>query len=113
MTELFVRINSGGTHLRAAELVLAQLALRLPGVIVKRFEEALDDYTTVGYELDTRFLTRALVAIGTGQSRFRHLTEFWKNTSQAGLEEVWTRTRKAVDSAVNFVRQNARFESSD
>src|SRR2546425_8561471 len=31
VTEVFVRINSAGTRLRAAELALAQLALRLPG----------------------------------------------------------------------------------
>src|SRR6266566_6697245 len=74
VTELFVRINSGGTRLRAAELVLAQLALRLPGAIVDKFEDALDDYSDIGYELDTRFLIRALIAIGTGQSRFRYLT---------------------------------------
>jgi hypothetical protein len=113
VTELFVRINSGGTHLRAAELVLAQLALRLPGVIVRKFEQALEDYSDMGYELDTRFLTRAFIAVGTGQSRFRYIADFLKNTSPKELEKVWDRTRKAVDSAVNFVRQNAGFESSD
>lgn len=112
VTELFVRINSAGTRLRAAELVLAQLALRLPGAIVDLIDEALDDYAEVGYELDARFLTRALIAIGTGQSRFRYLTDFWKKPPKE-IEDIWERTRKAVDSAVNFVRQNARFESSD
>jgi hypothetical protein len=112
VTELFVRINSAGTRLRAAELVLAQLALRLPGMVVDRFEEAMEEYDNIRYDLDTRFLTRALIAIGTGQSRFKHLTEFWKSTP-AEIEEVWKRTKKAVDSTVNFVRHNARFESSD
>lgn len=112
VTELFVRINSAGTRLRAAELVLAQLALRLPGAIVKNFEEALEDYAELDFELDARFLTRALIAIGTGQSRYRHLTEFWKKTPDE-LERIWLRTRKAIDCAVNFVRHNARFESSE
>jgi len=112
VTELFVRINSAGTRLRAAELILAQLALRLPGTIVDRFEEAMDDYAEVGFELDARFLTRSFVAVGTGQSRFRYLTEFWKKSSQE-LDEIWARTRKGVDAAVNFVRQNARFESAE
>ncbi len=112
VTELFVRINSAGTRLRAAELVLAQLALRLPGAIVDHIDEALDEYTEVGYDLDPRFLTRALITIGTGQSRFRYLTDFWRKPPTE-IEDIWRRTRKAVDSAVNFVRQNARFESSD
>ena len=70
-TELFVRINSAGTRLRAAELVLAQLAMRLPGVIVETFEQAIDEYEELGYALDARFLIRALIAVGTGQSKFR------------------------------------------
>jgi hypothetical protein len=83
VTELFVRINSAGTRLRAAELVLAQLALRLPGTLVEKFEESMDEYSDLGYELDSRFLTRAFIAIGTGQSRFRYLTEFWKKPPQS------------------------------
>lgn len=112
VTELFVRINASGTRLRAAELVLAQLALRLPGAIVKNFEDAMEDYDRLGYELDTRFLIRALIAVSTGQSRFKHLTEFW-NRDPLDIEGLWTRTRKSIDSAVNFVQQNARFEKSD
>lgn len=112
VTELFVRINSAGTRLRAAELVLAQLALRLPGAIVEMFDDAMEAYAGVGYELDTRFLTRALIAVGTGQSRFRYLTEFWKKPATE-VHSIWSRTRKGIDSAVNFVRHNARFESSE
>jgi hypothetical protein len=112
VTELFIRINSAGTRLRAAELVLAQLALRLPGAIVEKFEQALEEYEEVGFDLETRLLTRALIAVGTGQSRFKYLTEFWKK-SREEIELVWERTRKGVDSAVNFVRQNARFESAE
>jgi hypothetical protein len=111
VTELFVRINSAGTRLRAAELVLAQLALRLPGAIVKKFERAMDEYAEINYELEPRFLVRALIAIGTGQSRFRYLTEFWKKPAHE-IDEIWERTRKGIDSAVNFVRQNGRFETS-
>lgn len=112
VTELFVRINSAGTRLRAAELVLAQLALRLPGALVEKFEVAMDEYSELGYDLDARFLIRTLIAIGTGQSRFRYLTEFWKKPPSE-IEAIWKRTKKGVDSAVNFVRHNARFEASD
>ena len=112
VTELFVRINSGGTRLRAAELVLAQLALRLPGALVDTFEKAIDEYDELGYELDARFLIRALIVSGTGQSRFRYLSDFWKKDSEE-FRKVWQRAKRGVDAAVNFVRQNAGFESSD
>jgi hypothetical protein len=91
VTELFVRINSAGTRLRAAELVLAQLALRLPGTIADKFEEAMDEYADLDYELDARFLIRSLVAIGTGQSRFRYLTEFWTKPPSE-IELIWSNT---------------------
>jgi hypothetical protein len=80
--------------------------------VVEKFEVALDDYSEIGYDLDARFLIRALIAVGTGQSRFRYLTEFWKKPP-GEIEELWKETRKGVDAAVNFVRQNARLESSD
>jgi hypothetical protein len=112
VTELFIRINSAGTRLRAAELALAQLALRLPGAIVDKLDEAMDEYADLDYELDARFLVRALIATGTGQSRFKSLTDFWKK-SEAEIESLWHRARRAIDSAVNFARQNARFEASD
>jgi hypothetical protein len=79
---------------------------------VERFDEAMEEYSEIGYDLDARFMTRALIATGTGQSRFRHLTQFWSK-SPAEIERIWRQTRKGVDSAVNFVRQNGRFESSD
>jgi hypothetical protein len=112
VTELFVRINSAGTRLRTAELVLAQLALRLPGAIVERFEEAMDAYAELGFDFDARFMTHALIAMGTGHSHFRYLSEFWKKPSQE-LDLVWTRTRSALDLTIRFVRDSARIDSSD
>jgi hypothetical protein len=50
--------------------------------------------------------------LAPGQSRFRSLTEFWKKQPKE-IERIWARTKKAVDSSVNFVRYNARFESAD
>jgi hypothetical protein len=112
VTELFVRINSGGTRLRAAELVLAQLALRLPGALVETFTKAIDEYDELGYELDGRFLIRALIVSGTGQSRFRYLSEFWKK-QPSEIKKIWKNARTGIDAVVNFVRHNAGFESSD
>ena len=112
VTELFVRINSGGTRLRQAELVLAQLTLRLPGTLSEAFEEAIELYEAQGFALDPRFLVRALVAVATGQSRLKNLRALWARPPEE-LAEAWARTRLALDRAVDFVRQNARFQSSD
>lgn len=113
VTELFVRINSGGTRLREAELALAKLALRLPGAITEQFEEAMDEYEgKFDYALDARFLIRALIVLGTRQSRFRYISEFWERPASE-LLATWKSTRRAVDAAVNFARKNARFDTSE
>jgi opacity protein-like surface antigen len=80
-------------------LCLAQLALRLPGAIVEKFDRAMDRYAEAGFELEPRFLIRAMIAIGTGQSRFKFLTEFWQKSPEE-LERIWGRTQKADLDAV-------------
>lgn len=112
VTELFIRINSGGTPLREAELALARLAWRLPGTITDTFEKALEEYEGFGFYFDTSFLMRCLIAVATGQSRFRYLSEFWKR-DDASLRRDWERTKQGLDTAVNFIRTNARLESSE
>ena len=109
--ELFIRINSGGTRLHKAELVLAQLTLRLPGAIVAQIEDALDAFEARDFTLDSRFLVRALVAVGTGRSRFRHLSDLWDRPPE-DLAELWARTEKALEQTVEFLRVNARLPSS-
>lgn len=110
--ELFIRINSAGTRLHHAELVLAQLTLKLPGTIVEEVEDALEALEEREFSLDARFLVRAFVAIGTGQSRFRNLGELWERPDEE-LAEVWRRTDRALSRTVEFVRRNARLPSSD
>ncbi|HID93475.1 MAG TPA: DUF262 domain-containing protein, partial [bacterium (Candidatus Stahlbacteria)] len=112
ITESFIRVNSRGTRLRESELAMAQLAFHWPGALVKEFESALDDYEQANYGLEARFLMRCFVAISTGQSRFRYLSALWKR-SPTELEDVWRRTKKAVDHTINFLRNNAGIESSD
>ena len=111
ITESFIRVNSRGTRLKEAELAMAQLAFHWPGALVKKFEGALDDYAQANYDLEARFLMRCFVAVSTNQSRFRHLSALWKK-SPTELEDIWKRTKKAVDHTINFLRNNAGIESS-
>lgn len=112
VTESFIRINSRGTRLREAELAMAQLAYHWPGALVKEFETALEEYEQADYSLEARFLMRCFVAIGTNQSRFKHLGSLWKR-GQSELESIWKQTKKAVDYTINFLRNNAGIESSE
>ena len=109
VTEVFVRVNSKGTRLRQAELAIAQLAFRLPGMVteeLKAFEDELDES---GYDIDLRFLVRCLTAVATQQSRFRT-----PGATDAGdVERAWRDTRRAIEFFLNLARENLGLESWD
>lgn len=105
VTEVFIRVNSGGTRLREAELALARLAWRLPGTIVGPFEQMQNACIARGFDLDTRFLMRSLIAIATGQSRFTDLKAFWKRPAQE-IQDAWERTALGIRLALDYVEGN-------
>jgi len=111
VTESFIRINSRGTRLREAELAMAHLAFAWPGAIVEEFKVALEEYELQGFNLEARFLMRCYVALGTHQSRFRHIGSLWK-LSEEQLKRIWAKTRFAVDHALSFLK-SLGLETSD
>ena len=111
VTEVFIRVNSGGTRLRDAELALARLAWKLPGSIVGPFEELEDECQTRGFDLDTRFLMRALISIATEQSRFKDLKAFWERPADQ-IERSWKKTASALKHALDFVEGNVGIPGS-
>jgi hypothetical protein len=112
ITEAFIRINSKGTKLREAELALAQLALRLPGMVSIEFENALDEYEESNFEFEARFLMRCFVAVSTGQSRFKFLSKLWQ-LGENKLTDYWSLTKRGVDNTISFLRTNVGIESTD
>jgi len=107
VTEIFVRVNSKGTRLRQAELAIARLAFRLPGMVteeLKAFEESLD---AIGYDIDLRFLVRCLTAVATGQSRFERLG----TVLEPALSDAWNKTRAATEHFLNLLKSNLGIES--
>jgi len=112
VTEIFIRVNSGGTRLREAELALARLAWKLPGSIVGPFQELENECEARGFDLDSRFLMRALVSTATRQSRFRDLKAFWEKPS-AEIEAYWSKAEKGVRLALDFVEGNVGVPGSE
>ena len=112
VTEIFIRVNSGGTRLREAELALARLAWKLPGSIVGHFEQMERDCVERGFELDARFLMRSLIATATRQSRFRDLKAFWKRPAE-DIERDWQCTEKGIRLALDFVEGNVGVPGSE
>jgi hypothetical protein len=112
VTEIFIRVNSAGTRLREAELALARLAWKLPGSIVRHFDQMESSCLERGFELDSRFLMRSLVSTATRQSRFRDLKAFWKRPAE-DIEREWKRTEKGIRLALDFVEGNVGIPGSE
>lgn len=112
ITEAFIRINSRGTKLREAELALARLAFKLPGMVSHNFEDALDEYEENHFEFEARFLIRCFVSIATAQSKYKFLSNLWK-LSEPELIDIWNKTKHGVDDTISFLRSNVGIESSD
>lgn len=112
VTEVFIRVNSGGTRLREAELALARLAWKVPGSIVGPFERVEDECEERGFDLDARFLMRALVSTATRQSRFRDLKAFWERPAKQ-IEDAWSRTERGLKRALDFVEGNVGIPGSE
>lgn len=112
VTEVFIRVNSGGTRLREAELALARLAWKLPGTIVGPFEDMENACEERGFDLDARFLMRALISTATRQSRFRDLKAFWERPP-AEIEDAWKRTERGLRLALDFVEGNVGIPGSE
>lgn len=112
VTEIFIRANSGGTRLREAELALARLAWKLPGTVVNGFEALQDICVERGFDIDTRFLMRALIVVTTRQSRFRDLKAFWARPA-GDIERGWQRTAAGLRSTLDFVEGNVGVPGSN
>ncbi|MCL6512224.1 MAG: DUF262 domain-containing protein [Anaerolineae bacterium] len=112
VTEVFIRVNSGGTRLREAELALARLAWKLPGSIVGPFTNLEEYCEERGFDgIDARFLMRELISVATRQSRFRDLKTFWSRPA-AEIEAAWERTEQGLRNALDFVQGNVGIPGS-
>ena len=102
VTEIFVRVNSQGAKLRGSDLALAQITARWRGALAM-FKEYEQTCINKGFDFDTGFLVKTLVAFATSQSLFKTVSSI----SIPVLEESWSRTKKALDFAMNFIHSNA------
>lgn len=109
VTDIFVRINSGGTKLGNADLALAQLSSRWRG-ITGALDSLRARMKVLGWQakdIETIAL-RVLSAILTGRAT---LGEIFKaprleQLTADQLRDAWERVVPSLEAAVQFIRQN-------
>jgi len=114
VTDIFVRINSGGTKLFTSDLALAQVSSRWHGVTDELSQYLRDNNKEHSLKIDTGFLMRAILVLFTGQSRFAlFFRGDRQDTTVTQLRVVWKRVKPALDHAIQFIVQNCNIDKLD
>jgi hypothetical protein len=112
ITQIFVRVNSGGRALRTTDLALATLSARWPGILDKLETEA-DYWAKHGYgDIDATFLTRALTGavLGRGLSTWSHARLVAATDEQ--LERGWATVQRGLRDLVALLKNNLKISQS-
>lgn len=111
VTDIFVRINSGGTTLNSADLALAQISARWRGVTDEFYKFQWSIWNKHNLWLDNGILLRTMSLLLTNQSR---LGQFFRGDQRrVATEEIpegWNRARSGLLTALEFVRHNCQID---
>lgn len=102
VTEIFVRVNSLGAKLRSSDLALAQITAKWRNSL-ELFQKFQEECAHAGFDLDLGIHLKAMVAFGTGQSRFATVG----GLSLERLQSAWDESCRGMQFAINFLKNNA------
>ena len=106
VTEIFVRVNSLGTKLRSSDLALAQITAKWRNSL-ELFQKFQEECAHAGFDLELGIHLKAMVAFGTGQSRFATVG----GLSLERLQSAWDESCPGMQFAINFLKNNAGVDS--
>lgn len=109
VTNIFVRVNSRGTRLKAAELAIAQIAQRLPNMISDDVAAYVATLNRRGWQFDDQFLLRCLTAVARDRSSFKHLVSM----DRADVTASWARLVPAMDAWLELLGDRLGLTSMD
>lgn len=107
VTDIFVRINSGGTVLSNADLALAQISSRWRGITetLSAYQETVKKRYYIW--IDTATLLRTMSLFLTGQSALSHFFRGdRRKISLEDLQSAWKRVQRSLDHALVFLWDN-------
>jgi hypothetical protein len=101
--KVFDLINSQGTPLTQADIVLAYMTAEWPD-IRREFKDKIEDLEKQNFSFDLTFMTRCMVGIVSGVGRLESYTDVGETRLQRG----WEQLKKALNYTVTFLRHKAR-----
>lgn len=113
VADIFVKINSKGTRIRITELLLALLALKIPGEFRKDFRDYIEKLEDNGWYIDAGVIIRALVAISVKQGRLAYFRSIAQSISNEDLRNNWGITKKSLEECFKILEENLGIKNSD
>lgn len=110
--DIFDRVNSMGTKLTDAELVLTHIAGKWPQAR-RIMKQKIEEYQKIGFYFELDLLTRCLVVILTKSALFEKMTgEVYANTDITVYKESWNKLVKIFDYLIPILKQSAYISGS-
>jgi len=111
--DIFDKVNSRGTKLTDAELVLTHIAGKWPQVR-REIKVKIEDYEKQVFKFNLDFFTRCIVILLTGSALFKKMTsEIYEKTSEENYKEIWAKIVKVFDYLIPILKQSAFVGGTD
>ncbi|HEV8081034.1 MAG TPA: DUF262 domain-containing protein [Chitinophagaceae bacterium] len=110
--EVFDRVNSQGTKLTDAELVLTHVTGRWPQAR-RILKTKIAQFQKIGFDFDLDFLTRCIVVSLTGSALYSKNSKLkYENFIKEDYINAWSKVSKALDYLIPILQQDALVSSS-
>ncbi len=110
--DVFDRVNSMGTKLTDAELVLTHISGKWPQAR-RIMKQKIEEYQKLGFFFDLDFLTRCLVVLRTKSALYKKMTEeVYEVTSATDYQQIWAQLVKILDYLLPILKQSAYISGS-
>lgn len=113
VADIFVKINSKGTRIRITELLLALLALKIPGEFRKDFRDYMEKLEDNGWYIDAGVIIRTLVTISVKQGRLAYFRSIARSISDEDLRNNWETTKKSLEECFKILEENLGIKNSE
>ena len=109
VAEIFIRANTTGRPLGSADIAIARIALRLPGMVSGQLQEFRQSLEGGGWNIEVPLIIRCLVAVATGRSELAAI----RDLSASDLDSAWRKTALAIEDFLNHLRNDLGVDSWD
>lgn len=111
--DVFDRVNSKGTKLTDAELVLTHITGKWP-FARRKMKEKMDKMKNENFEFHLDFLTRCITVALTGSALYKKNSKLNYNSfTEEDYIDNWSRVSKALDYLIPILKQDALVNSTN